>query len=124
MKPFNNKKCRFSPLKIAGFVVGGIALATVVGFVLGYVVMLLWNWLMPAIFGLGLISFWQAVGITILAKLLLSSHPRHTNHPSSKYSHKPFPWRKNTNTKWEHFDEYWEEEGNINFENYISTKNK
>ncbi|MBS1658464.1 MAG: hypothetical protein JST18_10275 [Bacteroidetes bacterium] len=35
-----------------------------------YVVMSLWNWLMPAIFGVSIITFWQALGIFILAKIL------------------------------------------------------
>lgn len=34
------------------------------------IVMLLWNWLMPAIFGLTVISFWQALGIFVLARIL------------------------------------------------------
>jgi len=38
---------------------------------LGFVVMSLWNWLMPALFGLKLIGYWQAVGLLILSKILL-----------------------------------------------------
>ena len=34
------------------------------------VIMLLWNWLMPAIFGLSVVSFWQALGLFILARIL------------------------------------------------------
>lgn len=34
------------------------------------IVMLLWNWLMPAIFGLTAISFWQALGLFALARIL------------------------------------------------------
>src|SRR5271170_7166779 len=37
----------------------------------GFVVMSLWNWLMPALFGLKLIGYWQAVGLLILSKILL-----------------------------------------------------
>jgi len=36
----------------------------------GFVVMSLWNWLMPLLFGLKSITFWQAVGLIILCKLL------------------------------------------------------
>ena len=44
-------------------------------------VMLLWNWLIPAIFGLSAISFWQALGILILSKLLFGSFRfRHGKH--------------------------------------------
>lgn len=35
-----------------------------------YLVMSLWNWLMPVIFGLTVISFWQALGLLILSKIL------------------------------------------------------
>jgi hypothetical protein len=38
--------------------------------VFGFVVMSLWNWLMPALFGWHVITFWQAVGILILSKIL------------------------------------------------------
>ena len=34
------------------------------------VVMLLWNRLMPAIFGLHVITYWQALGILVLSKIL------------------------------------------------------
>lgn len=34
----------------------------------------LWNWLMPDIFGLKVISFWQALGLTTLCSLLFKSH--------------------------------------------------
>ena len=36
----------------------------------GYVVMSLWNWLTPALFGWKAITFWQAVGLLILCKIL------------------------------------------------------
>jgi hypothetical protein len=38
--------------------------------IFGFVVMSLWNWLMPALFGWRLISFWQALGILLLSKIL------------------------------------------------------
>ncbi len=35
-----------------------------------WILMLLWNGLMPVIFGLSVITFWQAAGLLILAKIL------------------------------------------------------
>ncbi len=32
-------------------------------------IMLLWNWLLPSIFGFPLISFWQSLGLLLLSKL-------------------------------------------------------
>jgi len=52
-----------------------------------FVLMWLWNLLLPAIFGIKMISFWQAVGLLILSKILFGGvhgkprpfygHPRH-----------------------------------------------
>jgi Ca2+/H+ antiporter, TMEM165/GDT1 family len=38
--------------------------------VLSLVVMSLWDWLMPRLFGLHPISFWQALGLLLLSKIL------------------------------------------------------
>jgi hypothetical protein len=48
-----------------------ILLAIVAATVLGFVVKQVWNWLMPSVFGLHLISFWQALGLLVLGRLLL-----------------------------------------------------
>jgi hypothetical protein len=36
----------------------------------GLIVMSLWNWLMPALFGWKVVTFWQAIGLVILSKIL------------------------------------------------------
>lgn len=36
----------------------------------GYVTMHLWNWLMPLVFRLPAISFWQALGLIVLTRIL------------------------------------------------------
>jgi len=38
--------------------------------VFSFVVMWLWNWLMPAMFGWHVITFWQALGVLVLSKIL------------------------------------------------------
>lgn len=38
--------------------------------VFGVLVMLLWNWLMPELFSLPNINFWQAAGLLLLCKIL------------------------------------------------------
>jgi Ca2+/H+ antiporter, TMEM165/GDT1 family len=38
--------------------------------VFSYVVLRLWNWLTPALFGWHPITFWQAVGLLVLSKIL------------------------------------------------------
>ena len=49
----------FAPLLIAIFVVIG-----------GEVVLHLWNWLLPQLFGWRQITFWQAVGLLALCRIL------------------------------------------------------
>jgi Ca2+/H+ antiporter, TMEM165/GDT1 family len=46
----------------------GIALFVFVG---GEVVRLLWNWLLPPLFGLREITFWQALGLLALSRILV-----------------------------------------------------
>ncbi|MCM1033835.1 MAG: hypothetical protein NC405_08820 [Odoribacter sp.] len=36
----------------------------------GYGIMIIWNWIMPAILGCADISFWQGVGLFLLGQLL------------------------------------------------------
>ena len=45
-----------------------IAIAAITVF--GFVVKGLWNWLTPALFGWHTITFWQAIGLLVLCKLL------------------------------------------------------
>jgi len=55
-----------SALRIIGLTIGGVVFAVFFAFLFGLVVKVLWNWLMPALFGLGAITFWQAFGIVLL----------------------------------------------------------
>ncbi len=49
-----------------GFGIAGIGLIALCG----WVVMLLWNWLMPEIFGLKTLNYWQAWGLLALSTIL------------------------------------------------------
>lgn len=51
-----------------------ILILFVVGIFLALPTMWLWNWLMPAIFGLIKIGFWQALGLNILAGILFKNN--------------------------------------------------
>ncbi len=56
-------------MKGAGF--AGMAIAFV--FVFGWVVMSLWNWLVPALFHGPAIGYWQALGLLVLSRILFGS---------------------------------------------------
>ena len=55
-----------------------IPIAVVAGvFIFGTAVMYLWNAIIPAIFtSVGTITFWQAIGLLILSKILFHGGPR------------------------------------------------
>lgn len=48
-----------------------LALGLLFSLLLSLPLMLLWNWLMPVIFGLPTIGFWQAFGLCILTRILI-----------------------------------------------------
>jgi hypothetical protein len=50
-----------------------IGIAMLIMILLGGPLMILWNWLMPTIFGLTEITFWQACGINLLSTILFKS---------------------------------------------------
>ena len=49
-----------------------IVIMIIVIMLIGFPVMWIWNWLMPTIFGLIKITFWQAVGLTVLGNMLFN----------------------------------------------------
>jgi len=59
---------------IAPLAILGIAAFIAIG---GELVMHLWNWLLPPLFGWPLITFWQAVGILALCRILFGGFGRH-----------------------------------------------
>src|SRR6202035_4742714 len=61
--------------------------------VFSFVVMNLWNWLMPALFGWHLINFWQAVGILVFSKILFGGF---RGHPC-----RHMYWRRRMMERWE-----------------------
>lgn len=51
---------------VIGFAILGVGLL----FLFGWIVMLLWNWLMPDIFGLKTLTYWKAWGLLALSCIL------------------------------------------------------
>src|SRR5215472_3276250 len=75
--------------KIFLFTLAAVAFVTVFSFV----VMQLWNWLGPALFGARMITFWQALGILVLSKILFGGfrgRPGYGGH-----------WRRRMRDRWE-----------------------
>lgn len=79
--------------KIILMVLGGICIGVVMAFIFGWIVMLLWNWLMPVIFGLPTITFWQAWGLVVLVHLLFKAGHGH-KHDHDGHFHSNCDWRQ------------------------------
>ena len=116
-------------LRIIGMTIVGVAFAVVFAFLFGLLVMVLWNWLMPMLFGLKEITYWQAFGIVLLAKLLFGGFGHHSK-DSSNHFHRKFHERWNDSLKgekvdegmidgWKYYKQYWRDEGKKAFEDYI-----
>jgi hypothetical protein len=83
---FHNYK-ELRPYLIIPMILGGIILALLMAFLLGYFVMVLWNWLMPVIFGFVKITYWQAWGLVLLSHLLFKFNPFHRGHKYYRSKH-------------------------------------
>lgn len=68
---------------------------------IGFVVMGLWNWLMPDLFGLTEITFWQALGLLILSKILFGGWKGGHHHRE----HRGGYWKKRFRDKWQNMSE-------------------
>jgi len=58
------------------FVLAPIALVVFMGIV-REVVMHLWNWLLPMLFGWHTVTFWQAIGLLVLCRILFGGFGGH-----------------------------------------------
>jgi hypothetical protein len=79
---------------IAPAAIVGIVLFSLIG---GELVMRLWNWLLPPLFGWRQIGFWQALGLLALCRILFGGFGRHGigRHGGSNF-------RRRMRERWEH----------------------
>jgi hypothetical protein len=105
MKPFLKRKLRFLPGILA--VVALLVLLT----------MLLWNALMPDVFHLPAINYWQAAGLMLLSRLLLGGlrgfhhHHDHTsrNHLRKRWESLKPEEREEVFRNWDKLHYFWDE---------------
>ena len=71
-----------------------VVIATVMAALFGVVVMSLWNWLVPAVFGGRTITYWQALGVLILTRILVGGF---RGRPGAGMH-----WRRRMIDRWEH----------------------
>ena len=88
-----NKK--FWIKKIIGFSI----LAVAVTALLSYIVMSLWNAILVTVLHVSLITFWQALGILVLSKILFGGFRGHCG------GHKGSHWKNEMKEKWQGMSE-------------------
>jgi uncharacterized membrane protein len=71
MRPRWQRVIFIAPLAILGMLV--------FIFIGGEIVLHLWNWLLPPLFGWRLITFWQALGILVLCRILFGGLGLHNS---------------------------------------------
>lgn len=110
--------------EIIGMILFGAIFIIGLAILFGFLIMWLWNWLMPMIFGLPTLNYWQAVGVFILSKILLGGcggfgGKDKKASKKSKCNHN----NKGEFSKWKHYDNFWKEEGNEAYEAYLNRIN-
>jgi hypothetical protein len=133
----------YTVARIVAMTIAGIVGAVVVAFLFGYFVMLLWNSLLPPLFHVGTINYWQAIGFVILAKILFggsgAGHYGRGRHGWKKGARRWDRWDKGpcgaedggddwaprgSHRNWRRYDQYWRAEGKSAFEAWLDKQDK
>ena len=112
-------------VKKAVKVIAMVILGAILFLLANYLLMWLWNWLMPEVFGLSTITYWQALGIFVLAKLLFGfgggggkNKGRSSHKKKFKATHGCSTMRRDFD-QWKHYEQFWKEEGAEAYRNYV-----
>jgi hypothetical protein len=82
--------------KIVKFIIMALIFVPLALFAFGEIILHLWNWLMPALFHLPMITFWQGLGLLVLSWLFFGG--LRGSGPRSGYRHH---WRRRMHERWE-----------------------
>jgi hypothetical protein len=123
--------------RIIGWVFAGVAIACFFALIFGLLVQWLWGVTLSPIFDLPQITYWQAVGLVVLAKLFFGAvgHP----HKDSDHSFRHKKWHdrfegsysksssvadriKSHAENGKYYRDFWEQEGKKAFEDYLNRR--
>lgn len=118
--------------RLAGLALFGIIAAGFFAMVFAIIVKELWNWLMPGLFGLPVITFLQAFGIILLSRLLVGGwhrggHDRRNHSDGHDHFHRffdsgPCAIPEDISRDRKSFVRFWEEQGRSSYEEYRKTR--
>ncbi len=112
--------------RIVGLVILGILAVAALAIIFGLVVMWLWNALMPEIFGLPEIGYWQAVGLVVLGHILFGAGHREFVHRGGRDRPKSGVsiTRNGTEYHWSSFRAFWKDCGSEAFDSWLNGKRR
>lgn len=110
--------CTKSPLHIARHVLLGIGLVAAFAVVFGWVVMMAWNYVVPSLFGLPMVTFWQAVAVLVLARVLTGrlTHGHHRRFHHHRRHRRGAGGADSAAL----YSAWWDEEGETAFNAYVA----
>ncbi len=115
--------------RVLGKIVLGVLIAALIAVAVGALVMVLWNWLMPEIFGLGTITYWQGFGLVLLLRLLIGGFGEHGTKGPKEPKGPGRHWHRAQRVyHGGHFDDvyeqWWQSEGAERFDQYMKERGK
>lgn len=109
----NHSPRRFTPMKVLSIILVFIAIAAA----LSAVVMLLWNAILPDVAGVKPLTFWQALGLLVLAKILFGGVGKVFGR---KHSSKKKQWRN----KWMNMNQEERREAKMRWKEHCKKRRK
>ncbi len=110
--------------RVVGMVMVGIILAVLFALVFAFLVQYLWNTILVSVFAVKMITFWQAFGIIILAKILFGGcgkhgaiHKGHDHFCNEGQNGKEFFC--DVDGKWDRYRDFWKEHGSDAWKEYL-----
>ncbi len=101
-----NKHSKSRPPKVFFMVILGVGILLLVG----YIVMLLWNAIIPRVINASVITYWQAMGLLILSRILFGrwgSPPKPRQFQHHKRKHWKDKWKNMSEEERMAFKEKW-----------------
>lgn len=124
-------------IKYTLYTILGLAGAFLLGLLFGNIVRWLWNWLMPGLFNLRAIGFWEGLGLFVLARILFggfgdsAKHRKATDEEMADatrgarcHEHKKAKRDDEGRESWEYYDDWWDEDGKAAFRAYAERMKK
>jgi len=83
--------------------------AALLALILGFGVMLLWNTILPSLFSVHSVTYWQSVGLLILARILLGGGLGYRRYGFARIGSRP---------AWNEYEEWWRKSGKQSFQEF------